>query len=63
VRDALVEIVGDEVEDVLFEIRASADDAVDFSLANHFGKRNAEFGSAHGAGEGHEHDPAIVEVA
>ena len=63
VRDAFVEIVGDEVEDVFFEICTSANDAVDFSLANHFGERNAQFGRAHGASECHEHDTALIEVA
>ena len=63
VGDAFVEIVGDEVEDVFLEVGAGADDAVDFSLADHFGEGDAEFGGAHGAGEGHEHDAAGVEVA
>ena len=63
VGDAFVEIVGDEVEDVFLKIRPSADDAVNFSLADHFSEGNAELGRAHGAGEGHEHDAALIEVA
>ncbi len=55
VRHALVEVVGDEVEDVFFEIRAGAADAVDLVLADHFGQRDTEFGGAHGAGKGDEH--------
>ena len=61
--DALVEIVGDEIEDVLFEVGAGADDAVNFSLADHFSEGNAQLGRAHGASEGHEHDTALIEVA
>lgn len=63
VRDALVEIVRHEVEDVFLEICPSANNAVDFSLANHFGERNAQFRCAHGASECHEHDTALIEVA
>ena len=63
VRDAFVEIVGDEIEDVFFEVGAGADDAVDFSLADHFSEGNAQLGRAHGASEGHEHDAALIEVA
>ena len=63
VRDALVEVVGDKVEDVFFEVGAGADDAVDFSLADHFSEGNAQLGRAHGAGEGHEHDASLIEVA
>ena len=63
VRNALVEIVSDKVENILFEIGAGADDSVDFSLADHFGKGDAEFRGAHRAGEGHEHDAALIEMA
>lgn len=38
VRDAFVEIVGDEIEDILFKIGTRADDAVDFVLTDHFGE-------------------------
>ncbi len=52
---ALVEVVGDVVEDILFEISAGAADGVHLVLADHFREGEAEFGGAHGAGDGHEH--------
>ena len=63
VRDALVKIMRDEIENVLLEIRARADDAVDFSLTDHLGEGNSQLGRAHRTGEGHEHDATRVEVA
>ena len=39
VRNALVVIVRDEVENVLFQIRAGAADGVNFVLPDHLGKR------------------------
>ena len=59
---ALVEVVRDEVEDVFFEIRAGAADAVNLVLADHFGERKAELGCAHGAADGDEHFSAGGEV-
>jgi hypothetical protein len=60
VRDADVVVVGDEVEDVLLEVRARAADAVDLVLADHLGERDAELGRAHRARERHEHRAAAV---
>ena len=62
VGDALVVVVGDEVEDVFFEVGAGADDGVDFVLADHLGEGEAELGGGHGAGEGDEHLAAGLEV-
>ncbi len=61
-RQALVVLVRHQVEDVLLQVGAGAADGVNFPLANHLGERQAEFGSAHGAGQRHEHLSAMVEV-
>ena len=58
-RHALVVIVGDEIVDILFEIRAGAADRVDFVLADHFRERQAKLGGAHGAGKRHKHLAAL----
>ena len=52
---ALVEIAGDEVEDVFLKIGPSAADAVNLVLANHFGQRDAKFRGAHGPSQCDEH--------
>ncbi len=62
VRHALVEVVRDEVEEILFEVGTGAGDAVHLVLPDHFGKTEAEFGGAHRAGEGHEHLAPGVEM-
>ena len=62
IRNALVEVVRHEVKDVFFKIGSRTNDAVDFSLANHLGERNAQLGRAHRASECHEHDTALVQV-
>ncbi len=62
VRNALVEIVRHEVEDVFFEVGAGAADAVNLVLADHLGERQAELGGAHGAGDGDEHFAARSKV-
>ena len=61
VRDALIEVVCDEVEDVFFEICAGATDAVNLVLADHFGEGEAKFGGAHGSADGDEHLSAVGE--
>ena len=63
VREAHVVIVRHQVEDVLLQVGAGAADGVNLPLADHLGERQAEFGRAHGAGQRHEHLPAVVEVA
>ena len=62
VRHALVVIVRDEIEDILLEIRAGADDRVHLVLADHLRERDAELGGAHRAGERHQHLAAGGEV-
>ena len=62
VGNAHVVVVRHQVEEVLFEVRAGAADAVDLALADHLGQRQAQLGRAHGAGEGHEHVAAAVQV-
>ena len=56
-------VVRDQVEDVFLQVGTGAADGVNLALADHLGERQAQFGRAHGAGEGHEHLPALVEVA
>ncbi len=63
VRHALVIVVGDQVEDVLFEVRAGAGDCLHLVAADHLGQRESQFGGAHRAGEGDHHLAAGVEVA
>ena len=63
VREALVVIVRDQVENVFFEVGAGPADRVNLLLADHLGERQTEFGRAHRAGQRHEHLPALVEVA
>ena len=62
-RQPLVVIVRDEVEEIFLEVGAGAGDRVHFVLADHLGQRHSELGGAHGAGDGHEHPAARVEVA
>ena len=61
-RQALVVGVRDEVEHVLFEIRARAADGVHLAAPDHFGQRDAELGRAHRAGQRDEHLAAGFEV-
>ena len=60
-RDALVVIVGHEIEDVLFQIRSRTGNDTDLVLPDHFGEGKTEFARAHGAGEGNEHFAAAVD--
>ena len=61
-RQALVVLVRHQVEDVFLEIRAGAGNGVHIALADHRGERQAELRGAHGAGERHQHAPALVDV-
>ena len=61
-RDALVEVVRHKIEDVFLEVGSRANDAVDFSLANHFREGNSQLCRAHSSGEGHEHDSSLVQM-
>ena len=60
--NAFVIVVGDEIENVFFEIRAGAGDQINFVAANHFGERKAEFRRAHRAAERDHHFAAVVEM-
>ena len=53
--NALIKIVGHEVEDVFFQVGAGAADAVNLVLADHLGQRQAQLGGTHGAANGDEH--------
>jgi hypothetical protein len=63
VRDALIVVVGDQVEHVLLKVGARAHDGVDLVLADHLGQRDAELGRGHGARQRHEHLAAGLQVA
>ena len=60
--DALVMIMRDEVEDVLFKVCTGATDRVYFVLANHFGQREPKFGRAHRACDRDQHFAALLQV-
>ena len=60
--DALVKVVGDKVENILLEIGAGANDAVDLVATDHLRQREAEFGRAHGAGKRDQHAPPAIQV-
>ena len=60
-RHALVVIVGDEVEDILFEIRSGAGNDANLVAADHFGEGEPEFPCAHGPGQRDEHFAAVVD--
>src|SRR5260370_15874047 len=57
--DALIEIVGHEVEDVLLEVGAGTTDTVDFILADHLGQRYSQLGRAHCACDSYKHLAAV----
>ena len=62
VRDALVVIVRNEVEDVFFEVGAGRADQVDLVLADHLSKRQTQLSRAHRAGERDHHFAAAFDV-
>ncbi len=62
VGNALIMRMGDQIEDILFEVGAGAADAVYFVVANHLCKRFAEFRRTHRASKRHEHFAALIEV-
>ena len=53
--------VCNKIEDVLFEVRTGAADAVDLVLTNHLRQRDAEFSRAHRASDGDQHLVASLE--
>ena len=62
VRDPLVVVMRDEIEDILLEVRAGADDQVHLFAADHLRQRDAELGGRHGARDRHQHLSAGGEV-
>src|SRR5690606_16766828 len=62
VRHPLVEVVGDAVEDILFEVCTGAGDEVNLVLPDHLGERKAEFGRAHGSGQADHHAASGIEM-
>ncbi len=61
-RHPLVVVVRDEIENILLEICAGADDQVHLVATDHLGQRDAEFGGRHRARERHQHFAAGGEV-
>ncbi len=59
---ALVVVVRDEIEDILFQIRAGTADRSHLVLADHLGQRQTQFRRTHGPGERDEHLAATGEV-
>ncbi len=59
---ALVEVVGHQVEHVLFQVRARAGDEVHLVLADHLREAQAQLGRAHGPRQAHHHLTAVQEV-
>jgi len=59
---ALIEIVGDEVEDVFLKIGSGTRDAVNLVLADHLGEGKSQLCRAHGAANGDEHLSARGEM-
>src|ERR1019366_9896732 len=55
VGNALVKVMGDEVEDVFLEIGPGAADAVNLVLADHLGERQTQLRGAHGSADGDKH--------
>ena len=53
---------GNEIEQVLLQICASAGDRVHFVLANHLCQRHAQLGGAHRPGERNHHFPTVFEM-
>ncbi len=62
VRHPLVVVVRDQIENILFEVRAGADDQVHLVAPDHLRQRNAELGGRHRAGERDQHFAAGGEV-
>ncbi len=62
VRHALVEVMRDEIEDILLEVRARTADGVHLALANHFRERKPDLRRAHRARHGEKHHAALVEM-
>ncbi len=63
VGDAAVMIVGDEIKNIFFQIRARGADGVNFILPDHLGQGQSQFRCAHRAGHGQQHFSALLQVA
>ncbi len=61
-RHALVVVVRDEIENILLEVRAGADDQVHLVAPDHLRERDAELGGRHRARERHQHFAAGGEM-
>ena len=61
-RHALVVRVGDEVEDIFFQVGTRAADRMHFAGADHLRERDAELRRAHGPGHRQQHRAAAVDV-
>ena len=59
--DPDVVVVGDQIEDVLLQIRAGATDPVHLLVADQLREREPELGGTHRAGDGQEHLAAGIE--
>jgi hypothetical protein len=57
-----VVVMCDEIEDILFEVRAGTTDSVYGIATNHLGERQTEFRRAHRARERDEHFAATLDV-
>ena len=53
IRDAPVMLVGDQVENVFFQVRPRAGDRVDLVPPDHLRQGTAQFGRGHGPGDWH----------
>ena len=62
VRDPLVVVVGNQVEDILFEVGARTDDGVHLVLADHLREGDAQFRRRHRTRHGHQHLASSLQV-
>jgi hypothetical protein len=56
-------MVSDEVEDVLFKVRARAANCLHFVLANHLSERMPKLSRAHGACDRDQHFATLLQVS
>jgi len=63
VRNTLIKIMGDKVEDILLKVCSRAADRMNFILPDHLGKRETEFRGAHGSRNSHEHGATFLKVS
>ena len=63
VRDPLVVIVRDQVENVLLQVGPGADDGVHLVLADHLRERDAQLGSRHRSRHRHQHLAPLLQMS